>query len=178
MGRLLEFLRRAERAATSGIGRWRVEVSKLGDSLATPQFLQVNRVGSDQAGVTGGTDIILNNVAAQQGIPYDTSTGIATLTAGKTYRLSAHGSMTTFAAGTDEIDLEWVDASTNAPLVANLVGMWKPVSNGLSVAPSEAVQVIFTPASNQTVKLRCTSSSGTASVLKNFFSAIIQQVGA
>ena len=179
MGRITNALKAAinEKQLGASWGRWALLVSQALDSLGSlvlgpAQLLEIS-LGANQPGVTTGTDIIFGNVTVAGGIPYNSTTGVAVLTGGRTYRLSARGAAVNFAGGTDEIDLEWVDAASNTPLQAGYAGLWKPVSNTLNVAPSPQTEIVYTPATDQAVKLRCTGSSGTATLLGNVFTASI-----
>ncbi len=165
-----------EKQLSSQFMRWAQVVSKIlsGSPGTVFDYVQALRV-ANQTGVTTGVDVLFDTVAEQSGVPYDPATGLFALTANKTYQLSGLGTMISFAGGTDEIDLEWVDSS-NAPLVANAVGLWKPVSNGLVVAPANQVVVVHRPTVSKAVKLRCTGSSGSATILGKNFTAVVQQI--
>lgn len=185
MGRLLELARATERTLFSRFGKWMLEVSKSIDTLlgagalgfAGGQYLEVAQVGANGL-VQVNVDVVPNTVIAQQGIAYNTGTGVATLTAGRTYRLVAAGSLVSFIGGAPPFfDITWVDATTNTPLDARVVGTWIPVSDTANAAPANQVELIYTAPSNQTVKLRSTSSGGgTAQTVASHFWAIIQQI--
>ncbi len=143
--------------------------------LVGAQYLQVG--ASANTLVTLNTDIVLDTILSQQGIPYDPLTGIATLTAGLTYSLRAAGSMANFVGGAPPFfDATWVDAQSNAPLEP-LLGTWIPVTDVNVEAPSNAVEVIYKPAATQQVKLRVLSGGGgTASAVQGHFWGVIQQI--
>lgn len=195
MGRLLDLLQAAagEGSLRSRLGLWRQEVSAAIDgvesavaaivasgsaALSATQFLQVTQTGGN-ALVQLNTDLVLNEISAQRGVPYDTTTGIATLTAGRTYSLRAGGSMVSFVGGAPPFfDITWVDAVSNTPLVPNAVGTWIPVSDTANEAPSDAVEVVYTPTTNQTVKLRTVAGGGgTAQAVAGHFWSVVQQIG-
>jgi len=167
------------------IERWKQQVSLAIDSvvasgsaaLATTQFLEASQVGPN-ALVALNTDLVLNTIVAQRDIPYNVATGVATLTAGRTYSLRAGGSMVNFAGGATFFDVTWVDATTNARLVSSVTGTWISVNENTNQAPSDAVEVLYTPTTNQTVKLRTVSGAGgTAEAVAGHFWAAITQVG-
>jgi hypothetical protein len=214
MGNLLDLLQAAagEASLRTRLGAWRQAISQSVDSvaasvaplaasvsslaasvaslaasgsaaLAATQYMQATQVGGN-ALVQLNTDLVLNTLAISRGIPYNPVTGIATLTAGRTYSLRASGTLVTFAgAGASAFfDITWVDAVSNAPLDANAVGTWMPVADAINgsanEAPSDAVEVLYQPASNQTVKLRSTASGGgTAQALAGHFWSAITQIG-
>lgn len=185
MGKLLDYLIAAsgERSLHGRLGLWRRMIAEALDAIVTPgtaELLQVSRSGSDQVGVTSGTDIVLNNVVAQRDIPYSTATGVATLTAGKTYRLGFHATFANFSApATNSLTVQWVNGATNTPLNSTVRGSFLPVtSTADSESPGKTV-VYFTPTAAeaaQGVKLRCTASGGTADLLQNLAQAEILQV--
>lgn len=146
--------------------------------LAGAEFLEVGQSGGN-ALVQLNTDLVLNTITIAQGIPYDPSTGVATLTAGRTYSLRAAGSMVSFIGGAPPFfDVTWVDAVSNAPLNSLAVGTWVPVSDVSNEAPSDSVEVLYQPSGNQTVKLRCTAGGGgTAQAVAGHFWGVIQQIG-
>src|SRR5262245_61281856 len=100
---------------------------------------------ANQANVAAGTDLIFNQLVHSGGIAYDPATGVATLEAGKTYRLTAHLVFQTYAGGTAEADVQWVNADTNVPLVPGAAALTVPVSDGTNVAPSPTTEALVRP---------------------------------
>jgi hypothetical protein len=138
-------------------------------------YLQVGRITSNQSVSNAATpqDIVFNNtVVTNSGIPYSTSTGIFTLTAGKTYELEAQVTYITMAANTNYILFTWVDATANTSLDSSgaSVGTVIPTTWGGQVGTPNAnygglSKLIYTPSTNQTVKLRIISGLGSGSIM-------------
>lgn len=187
MGNLIEAIRaaRGEFQLGSRRGRFYLAIAEAIDAvlasgsaaLAAAQYLEVAQTGGNGL-VQLNADVVLNTVVAQQGIAYNTGTGVATLTAGRTYSLRAAGNIVNFVGGAPPFfDIAWVDAASNAPLSTSVAGTWIPVSDTANQAPSNAVEVVYKPSTNQTVKLRSTSSGGgTAQTVASHFWAVIQQI--
>jgi len=187
MGKLLERLTAAgsEKQLTGRFGRWAQEITKAVDSLlgagalglAGAQYLQAAQVGANGL-VQLNTDVIPNTIVAQQGIAYNTATGVATLTAGRTYSMTVEGYIVSFVGGAPPFfDLAWVDAGTNTPLTLSVAGTWIPVSDTANAAPSESLELIYTPSTNQNVKVRCVSGGGgTAQTVASHFWLTIKQI--
>jgi hypothetical protein len=102
-------------------------------------------------------------------IPYNTSTGLFTLTAGKTYKLSA------VVRGLDatQNDYSWFDGTTNTSLVTNNAG-------GLTATVSDVAttEVIYTPSVNQTVRVAVGPGGGGGRATAAYSYANIVQIGA
>lgn len=184
MGRLLEIATslRGQKSLWSPLGKWILEVSKSVDQLFSGgsvafDYIQVNR-SSNQVGVASGTDIIWDTIRIQQNVPYNTGTGVFTLNANRTYRLTVNAAFSTFAGGTAEVDLDWVDATSNTKLVPNTSFIGVPVTDTTNLAPSPVAEALYRPTTNQTVKVRCTSAGGTSVLLAPFSYAIVQQISA
>jgi hypothetical protein len=187
MGNLIESIRAAkgEFQLASRLGRFYLAIAEAIDAvlasgsaaLAAAQYLEVAQTGGNGL-VQLNNDVILNTIVAQQGIAYNTGTGVATLTAGRTYSLRAAGNIVNFVGGAPAFfDITWVDATSNTALSASVVGTWIPVTENSNQAPSNAVELIYKPSTNQTVKLRSTSSGGgTAQTVAGHFWAVIQQI--
>lgn len=165
--------------------RWREQVSMALDAivasgsaaLAETQFLQAATSGN--VVVALNTDVVLDTVTEQRGIAYNPATGVATLTGGRTYSLRAGGSISNMIGGApDFLDITWVDAATNTELQPTVVGTWIPVSDVSTTAPSNAVEVLYSPPSDQTVKLRVIGSGGGGGIVPDgHFWTVIEQIG-
>ncbi|HYH75493.1 MAG TPA: collagen-like protein [Candidatus Saccharimonadales bacterium] len=142
----------------------------------TVDYINVNRRNSDLT-VANGNDLIFNNVVSGN-IPYNTTSGVFTLTAGKTYQLTANPSFINFTdtAG-GYIQYDWVDSGTNNALIPSASGTSIPVNRNASEMDATVAGFIYTPTSNQTIKLRVTGSSGSAGLRSNYSLATIVQVG-
>jgi hypothetical protein len=110
-------------------------------------------------------DTTLGNVNSQ--VSYNNSTGIYTLVAGVTYEMSFTPSFIGFSNTTGGFLIyQWVDATTNTPLDSTSIGVGTAVPFTDTGAQNDNVtaKVIYTPSTNQTIKLYVTSANGTATL--------------
>jgi len=147
-----------------------------------PDYIQVEK-SADQTFVAKNADINFNvTTATNGGIAY--ASNIFTLTAGKTYLLEATLCTNTFTSTGAFIWYSWVDATTNAQLDTSNGAATSTGSSGVSVPAtwtandnySSSARLIYTPNTNQTVKLRATDGSGTCTVLAIGTRATIKQL--
>jgi hypothetical protein len=111
-------------------------------------------------------------IRTQSGISYDTGTGIFTLTANKIYYLAA----TIVISGVGgEIDTAWMDATTNAVLVSNITNV---SLNGNLYPTNVSAGIIYSPSTNQTIKLGVVFTTGSPTVVSRFSNMTIYQLGA
>ena len=148
----------------------------------SPDYIQVEK-SADQASVAKNADINFNvTTATNGGIAF--SSNIFTLIAGKTYLLEATLCTNTFTSTGAFIWYSWVDATTNAQLDTSNGAATSTGSSGVSVPAtwaandnySSSARLIYTPNTNQTVKLRATDGSGTCTVLAIGTRATITQL--
>ena len=122
-------------------------------------------VGSFGLNQTIILDTVVGNVNSQ--VSYNSSTGVFTLTAGVTYDMSFTPSFISFTNLTGGFFCyDWVDATTNALLDASGIGTGTsiPVTETSGQIDNPTARIIYTPSTNQTVKLRCTNANGTATL--------------
>lgn len=132
-------------------------------------------LSSSYASVGGGYDIVLQQKNGGN-IPYNSSTGVYTLSANKTYMMQAQLRVNTGSPTNAYLVYTWVDATTNTPLVSNSEALNSSNTSGAGFGSKEVVQMIYTPTTNQTIKLRATdSSSGTQTIVLG--TAVITQIG-
>ena len=130
--------------------------------LVTGLVNSVNTLGVNQTIIL---DTTLGNVNSQ--VSYNNSTGIYTLAAGVTYEMSFTPSFISFSNTTGGFLIyQWVDATTNTPLDSTSIGVGTGVPYTDTGAQNDNVtaKVIYTPSTNQTVKLYVTSANGTANL--------------
>jgi hypothetical protein len=151
-------------------------------SGGTKQYLFATLTLQIINGTSTPVDIIFGTQQSISGLTYNTGTGVVTLTANRTYRLHAGGgrwNQPINTTGTDSLRFGWVDAASNTELFANIVGsMGGDVSGGS--APSNqmgggSLEIIYTPTTNQTVKLRALSG-GTAQWTWQYGQMIVQEL--
>jgi hypothetical protein len=154
--------------------------SQLTGIFGTEDYLQAGRSG-DVLLVGLGSDFVFNSVTAQSGtsqISVNTTTGVVSLKAGVTYNLTASPSFYQFSDTTGGfVVYTWVDAVTNTPLVPNSSGAGTPGTLTTAQANQLAVSVVYTPSTNQTVKVRVTQALGTATFRGNFSILTVEQIG-
>jgi hypothetical protein len=135
-------------------------------------YVSVSRTGSDQTVNTGST-IVFNTINGGN-IPYNTSTGAFSLTAGKTYRLSASISLSNGNSIVSECNVIWKNAAgdllTNKAEVLSSSHSTNAVGNG-------NVSIIYTPTVNTTVSLYVTYATSNALLWQTYTFASIEQIG-
>jgi len=145
-------------------------------TLTVVDYVYVTRSSTDQTITAANTDLVFDT-KVEGNIPYNTSTGVFTLTAGKTYRLTFNGRFRGFTPSSGNIYLEWVDASTNATINGSGLGVHSLTDTNAHATKSVS-DFLYTPASNQTIKLRITYFSATSVVFGRWESnAIVQELG-
>lgn len=165
---------------TSSINNWSSSISTFG-TLNT-DYIQVQK-SADQTGVAKNTDITFNVVTAtNSGITH--SNGVFTLTAGKTYVLEASLCINTFSDAAAYLWWSWVDSTTNTQLDTSNGGVLATGASGVAIPTTWTTndnyvgyaKLIYTPATNQTIKVRATDGSGTCKVLAIASKATITQI--
>jgi acetyltransferase-like isoleucine patch superfamily enzyme len=138
----------------------------------TVDYVSVSRTGSDQTVNTGST-VVFNTINGGN-IPYNTSTGAFSLTAGKTYRISASISLSNGNSTVSECNVIWKTATgdllTNKAEVLSSSHSTNAVGNG-------NVSIIYTPTVNTTVSLYVTYSTANALLWQTYTFASIEQIG-
>ena len=142
-------------------------------------FIYVSNITSD-TGIATGSTIIFDTVVSGTGIIYNNSTGAFTLVAGKTYELFTNINWTSFSDNNGYNVYQWVDATSNTPLISNGMGagVGIPINRNTNEINSNSVRIIYTPITNQTVKVLVTDGVGTATVRGSLGTyAQINQIG-
>ena len=133
-----------------------------------PGYMNVgltNTIGGIGAGSVLIYDAVLKNNGTA--VTYNTSTGVFTLTAGVTYNLMATGSWQQFSDTTSGyIVYAWVDATTGTRLdtTGDSDGIAEPLNRPVNEFNATAAELIYTPVTNQTVKVSVVANGGTASL--------------
>jgi filamentous hemagglutinin len=136
--------------------------------VVTPAYMVVGLVTSVSGFGNGSTfilDTVISNTNSQTS--YNASTGVFTLTAGVTYDMSFTPSFITFSNTTGGFFCyDWVDATSNVQLDTTGTGTGTSISSQDTTAQQDngTARVIYTPNTNQTVKLRVTNASGTVTL--------------
>ena len=132
------------------------------------EWLDIQRKSAtnDQTGIDEGTDIILDS--ANGNIPYNSTTGIATLKAGKVYVLWF--TVAVFSIGSSEtVAIQWVKASDNSPLYEGHETRLRPQSSTSNGNNQPTIKVIYKSAVDTDVKLRCTEYTGTPDTVSMYW---------
>jgi len=135
-------------------------------------YVSVSRTGTDQTVNTGST-VIFNTINGGN-IPYNTSTGLFTLTAGKTYRLSASISLSNGNSIVSECNVIWKTAAGD--LLTNKAEVLSS-SHSTNAGGNPNVSIIYTPTVNTTVSLYVTYSTSNALLWQTYTFASIEQIG-
>lgn len=136
-------------------------------------YVSVGTIYQTSVGVNRDLIFTTNNGG---NIPYNTSTGIFTLSANKTYLFQAQIRANTPSADANYIEYGFVDATTNALLVDGTQTITTSTTSTSGFGSNPVVNFIYTPTANQTVKLRTIGATrGTQLVLAG--TANITQIG-
>jgi hypothetical protein len=135
----------------------------------------------DYVSVTRTTDLTVNtndvvkfNSINSGNIPYDIATGRFTLTAGKTYKLSASISLSNGNTAVSEASVVWKNAAGDLlPNKAEILSS----SHGTNAGGNANVAVIYTPTVNTTVTLNLAYATPNAILWGSFTYANIEQIG-
>jgi hypothetical protein len=148
--------------------------------VANPDYINAGRITSDQTSAGSGSDIIFNYAPVSSGISLNTSTGVFTLTAGKKYQLFAELSFSNFSDTANGYEIyDWVDATTNTRLATTGIGagVGENINRNTNEFNATSTTLIYTPTTNQTVKVRIVEAVGTVTVRAGIGTkAIIQQI--
>jgi len=178
------------RMLVQGVKTW-AKVKQLNPTIAV-QATATGTVNNDfiqaakstaQASVSKNSTINFDTVVASSNtIPF--ANNAFTLTAGKTYELDASLVTNTFSSTSAYIWYSWVDATTLTPLDTVGGGAVSSESSGVTTPMTwtandgyyGSAKLIYTPNTNQTVKLYATDGSGTCTVLSIGTRITIRQI--
>ena len=123
--------------------------------------------------VNTGDNLLFNTINGGN-IPYNSSTGNFSLTAGKTYRLTGSVSLDGSTASSSGIDIAWKTAAGD---VLGNRGLTISTSFASTAAGNGVTDIIYTPSINTTVTLSVIAASSNAKTVANYTFANIQQIG-
>jgi hypothetical protein len=135
-------------------------------------YVSVSRTGSDQT-VNTNSVIIFNTINGGN-IPYNTSTGLFSLTAGKTYKLIGGVSISNGNNVAKEVNFVWKNTAGDA---LGTKGELLSPSAAVDAAGNGIAYAIYTPTTNTTVSLNVTYSSASTILWQNYTFASIEQIG-
>lgn len=134
-------------------------------------YVSVNRTTLQT--VNTGDNIIFNTINSGN-IPYNSSNGNFTLTAGKTYRLTGSVSLDGANVSSAEIDIAWKNAAGdvlgNRALILSTNFSSTATGNGVT-------DIIYTPTVNTTIALNVVYATANAKTVSNYTYATITQIG-
>lgn len=142
--------------------------------IPVKQRLYARRTGTEQT-LTAGTTCVFNTKYEGEGIPYDTSTGVFTLEAGKTYRVFVTASINTEGY----VILHLVSASNNAVTSDNNRAIWMsvtPSNTNWKESSAGPLLAYITPAVTEGFKIRATSVSGVSALRHNYCALEITEI--
>jgi hypothetical protein len=119
-------------------------------------YLYATRNGTSQTvgSAWANTDIIFNNINAFKGIAFNISTGVASLTAGKVYRVTAR--LAWGAAATYNLQFScFTSANIQIGPTVEIVQS----TNGTSNISDGTLEFIYAPGVNTDIKIRCTNNN-------------------
>ena len=144
-----------------------------GNAPVTGQSVDyVSVQSSGQTVVTGNTIKFQNTLAGN--IPYNSTTGNFTLTAGKTYRLTAYATLDVSSSAGAEIDFVWKNGAGDK--IGNYAILFSENSN-LNASGQGVADIIYTPSTNTTVSVYVEYVAGTIALRGGYTNAIITQIG-
>jgi hypothetical protein len=154
--------------------RWTKIAGQLSQTGSTVDYVTINSAGLNVALPAALSDLIMPTPTVVGNIPYNTSTGVYSLTAGKTYELRA------FLALNNAIgwcEYSFVDATANTLLTGTRLG-----ANGtLTYVNNESSSIAggyYTPSVNQNIKVRVIQNTASGTLNWNYRSWIsITQIG-
>ena len=120
------------------------------------QFINVTN-SSAQNVAASGTDIIWDTNSGSSGIPYNSATGVFTLTAGVTYNIIGMLSFQNYSAN-GYVLYQVVDATSNTAISNQIVTA--PYNTGYNEVNNLSIDIVYTPPTNQTIKFRVTGGTG------------------
>lgn len=129
---------------------------------------------TDQSNSTAGQNVKFQTIQSGN-IPYDASTGNFSLTAGKTYRLTALASLNGTSPAASALDIIWrtADGDNIGPL-----GSLISANSSINFSGQGVVDFIYTPSRNITVSLYISFVSNATTVLRSYATnATIEQIG-
>ncbi len=138
----------------------------------TVDYVSVSRTGSDQT-VNTNSVIVFNTINGGN-IPYNTSNGLFSLTAGKTYKLIGGVSLSNGNTVAKEVNIVWKNAAGE---VLGTKGELLSPSAAVDASGNGIAYAIYTPSSNTTVSLNVNYSSTNTILWQNFTFASIEQIG-
>lgn len=148
-------------------------------TIATPISAQIVdyvsvMLTTDQSNFSIGQNVKFQTIQSGN-IPYDINSGNFSLTAGKTYRLTALASLNGNSPAGSSLDLIWRSADgTNLSSLGSLI----TASSNSNFSGQGVVDCIFTPSVNTTVSLYITWVSSSNTVLRAYSTnATITQIG-
>ncbi len=135
-------------------------------------YVSVSRTGSDQTVNTGS--IIIFNTNNGGNIPYNTSTGAFSLTAGKTYKLISGVSISNGNSTAKEVNFYWKNAAGD--ILGSKGEMLSPNAN-VEASGNGIAYAIYTPTINTTVSVIVSYSTASTILWQNYTFASIEQIG-
>ena len=128
-----------------------IAIQSTATGTLNTDYISVGNNSSTQNVAASGTDIVFDTNISSSGIGYNNTTGIFTLTAGKTYQIQSEIAFQEYS-GNGYLLGQLVDATTNTAINTQVVTY--PYNTGFNEVNNIVSDIIYTPNTNQTVKFR------------------------
>jgi hypothetical protein len=192
MGRVRDYLKAVtgQLGLQTPVGQWAQKITDAIEALIEAQeqqstptthppqsgsFVQTqySSLGPGQL-LANGSNIVFD-AAGYGDIAYNNASGVFTLAPNTTYRLTAHFALSSFSGETVNFGIEWVDANSNLVLHDGHGAFLTPGTNTNSVQTQPTAETFHTTGpGGQTVKLRVTGATGTATALGGLSYALVE----
>jgi hypothetical protein len=164
--------------AESGKVTWQKINGNVASAGQLTDYVQVRTAVSVTSSIPTNTQTVIFDAVGGGNIPYNTSTGVFTLSAGKTYRMQLGMRATLPSAGSSWGQYTFVDSGTNTPLIANVVARVTSSNSTGNQDNMSTAEIIYTPTTMQTVKVIQNVNQGISFGWNDAGSyVIIQQLG-
>lgn len=136
--------------------------------IPSKKYLYARRSGGDQVLEVGDTCIFSGNKRGD--IPYDTTTGLFTLEAGKTYRVTVTASMLTEGYLSLHVtDFDNVEPHPNSAIWTDVTRDWREASAG-------SLEVVLMPSITKDFKVKVKSINGSSKLRAVYSVLVIQEL--
>lgn len=160
--------------STTGSYPWFEAQVVAGNAPVTGQSVDyISVVRTTSQSVNTGDNLVFNTINSGN-IPYNSSNGNFTLTAGKTYRLTGSVSLDGSTASLSALDIAW---KTAAGEILGNRGLTISANYNSTAAGNGLTDIVYTPSINTNISLNVISSSANAKTVANYTFANITQIG-
>lgn len=164
---------------SSTVGNREMFIKKIAGYLpvvgATKDFLHASRITTGQTGITANTVLLLNQKDNGSNIPYSTSTGIITLSAGKTYKLTA---MLQHEGGVGTTYLNYGFYNNTTSSFFGSYGSSESMSSPSNWGQGGGASAVIIPTVTTQVVLKCIGVGGSTGTMRTGYSYLyVEEIG-